>query len=941
MEAHNKIISYAMDITEENEFINETDLDSTVEIQEIQKLPTIIEVNQNAYRNEDETLTFEIGVEGNSITPISEVILYVKPYGHERYSPFPLKKVKNNQYSKIFQRTDFINKQSLEYYYYVSNGFLNKTTEVYTIENAMSEKNTFINVEQDERLFGVKQLITEGNHIIVDDLDVTKDAYKTIGELGVLTFDTTKTNPFFKNLVSVGNTIIGTFDEGTYSQWRTYMYEVDACHYDDELHQIVYEFHAGNKANDLQHNIENNDNFLIKNIHMILPNGERITPVKYETKKGLGNTEHKNLNAIKTESLLVSEGQEIEMGDSTDCNEILYVTFALEEEFFNELRYNLDTKDFEDGHHQITVDGIIKDVYFDNTPPVIMCNIEEGEILEDKEVHIQAIDEFNSSVCETQVRIDGVRIAEPYYIEGNAIGLGAHQIWIQTQDICGNVSEKIIEFQVKYENPMQEIDINTESIGNVNKVSHLEEIFPYDEFYIYVNQEEITNQNISVIWAGESSSNKNEMYVYDNKVENWIPLRTKVYEEENQLILQADIEYNKYVTDLKNIIGLESIQNSDTQLEQELEQELEQGSEQELETDRYGIRIKVQNGEGYVPEYYVNETSNSFTMVVQSDTQYYNEDFAGNIKQAKEGKYQYQLDMNRWIAENRVKHNIQYMFHDGDIVDDSDIEKEWEQADKAYKMLDEAGIPYGVLAGNHDVNHMAENYGDYGRYFGEERYENNPWYGESYENNRGHYDLITVGHMDFIMLYMGWGIGTDEIEWMNDVLKQYPERKAILNLHEYLLASGGLGEEAKRVQEEVVRINENVMFVFSGHYHNALLKIETYRNKDGSLRNVHTMLFNYQGLEGGGMGYLRLLEFDLEKERMNVKTFSPIMQDYNAKPSFNTSPEYRYYVPGANESIIGSEEFVLTFQQMGLEIKPKELKTNNIIIYDKNKEEES
>ena len=188
---------------------------------------------------------------------------------------------------------------------------------------------------------------------------------------------------------------------------------------------------------------------------------------------------------------------------------------------------------------------------------------------------------------------------------------------------------------------------------------------------------------------------------------------------------------------------------------------------------------------------------------------------------------------------------------------------------------------------------------------------------------------------------MGWGIGTDEIEWMNDVLKQYPERKAILNLHEYLLASGGLGEEEKRVQEEVVRTNENVMFVFSGHYHNALLKIETYRNKDGSLRNVHTMLFNYQGLEGGGMGYLRLLEFDLEKERMNVKTFSPIMQDYNAKPSFNTSPEYRYYVPGANESIIGSEEFVLTFQQMGVEMKPKELKTNNIIIYDKNKEEES
>ena len=42
------------------------------------------------------------------------------------------------------------------------------------------------------------------------------------------------------------------------------------------------------------------------------------------------------------------------------------------------------------------------------------------------------------------------------------------------------------------------------------------------------------------------------------------------------------------------------------------------------------------------------------------------------------------------------------------------------------------------------------------------------------------------------MVYMGWGIGNDEIEWMNQVLAQYPERKAILNFHEYLLASGGM-----------------------------------------------------------------------------------------------------------------------------------------------------
>ena len=96
--------------------------------------------------------------------------------------------------------------------------------------------------------------------------------------------------------------------------------------------------------------------------------------------------------------------------------------------------------------------------------------------------------------------------------------------------------------------------------------------------------------------------------------------------------------------------------------------------------------------------------------------------------------------------------NIQYLFHDGDIVDDVDMISQWENADAAYKKLDEAGLPYGVLAGNHDVGHLAGDYTNYSTYFGEDRFINNQWYGESYKNNRAHYDLISVGGIDFIMM---------------------------------------------------------------------------------------------------------------------------------------------------------------------------------------------
>ena len=54
--------------------------------------------------------------------------------------------------------------------------------------------------------------------------------------------------------------------------------------------------------------------------------------------------------------------------------------------------------------------------------------------------------------------------------------------------------------------------------------------------------------------------------------------------------------------------------------------------------------------------------------------------------------------------------NIQYLFHNGDIIDDQPNVREWEQADAAYRMLDEAGVPYGILAGNHDVGGLRDDY---------------------------------------------------------------------------------------------------------------------------------------------------------------------------------------------------------------------------------------
>lgn len=130
---------------------------------------------------------------------------------------------------------------------------------------------------------------------------------------------------------------------------------------------------------------------------------------------------------------------------------------------------------------------------------------------------------------------------------------------------------------------------------------------------------------------------------------------------------------------------------------------------------------------------------------------------------------------------------IRYTIHTGDIVDEWDMQDQWQRADQAMKIFDDNNMPYGILAGNHDVAAGNEYYNNYWNNFGADRFADKDYYGESYKNNLGHYDLLTENGQDLIILYMSWDIYKEEIDWMNQVLEQYKDRKAILCFHRYAM----------------------------------------------------------------------------------------------------------------------------------------------------------
>ncbi|MBD5046369.1 hypothetical protein GUF44_03195, partial [Xanthomonas citri pv. citri] len=66
-----------------------------------------------------------------------------------------------------------------------------------------------------------------------------------------------------------------------------------------------------------------------------------------------------------------------------------------------------------------------------------------------------------------------------------------------------------------------------------------------------------------------------------------------------------------------------------------------------------------------------------YTFVWMSDTQYYAESYPHIFDKQTE-----------WIKDNQKQLNIKYVFHTGDIVDDSADIRQWKNADRSMSVLD-------------------------------------------------------------------------------------------------------------------------------------------------------------------------------------------------------------------------------------------------------------
>ena len=212
-------------------------------------------------------------------------------------------------------------------------------------------------------------------------------------------------------------------------------------------------------------------------------------------------------------------------------------------------------------------------------------------------------------------------------------------------------------------------------------------------------------------------------------------------------------------------------------------------------------------------------------------------------------------------------------------------------------------MPNGVVSGNHDIVHTEADYSYYWKYFGEDRYKDFDWYGGSLNNNMHHYDLVSLGAYDFVFMYLGCYMETQDetIAWANAVCEAYPDRNVVICTHEYLLPSGAYSSDRSQViWDEIIVPNENVVMVLCGHNEGVCDQLKQVGDTD---RYVLEILADYQfaelsagpqhvlnGCTCDGEGYVRLMSFN-DAGQLISTTYSPVAENYDIYP-YNYYPSY-------------------------------------------------
>lgn len=803
-----------------------------------------------------------------------------------------------NLYEVNIPANELFDHDYVEFYVVADNVYRTASTEIYRVNiNKLNDVDGIrTNIGEGEEVSGTVSITANnGGDNSASEIYVDGTKYSTVPMLedgAYFSFLTAGRDSYFKNvLTTTENELIAPIGKWQYTILDGMAIKIDNSlfTYNEETnsYDTTLRFWAGTWGTDVDEYLlpaANREDFTVTQLALKLANGNTYYPTAIGPEVGVdGVTDTSAQTNLSTDYDAVHA-----IGDSANMCPYMDVSFSVPATEVTAVGTEIDTTALSEGEHTIKVtDGTsTKEVKFvvDNTAPVISLGVENGANLTGKITIAPTVSEENS-LSDVIITLDGEQIYDTFETTAYNLGEGEHTLVVYAEDKAGNAATKTATFTVsgteicvtdatttKITNSSASLSLSVQSKGSDTKATFYKAekvdtssittedssdgILPYIQYTINVGDVDDTD-TVYANWDGKATNSDathaSTMYVLNTETGKWDTIGKADAEGS---IKDASFTAQNHVKDGTATIIVQC--TADSALP-----DLDTTTDHEKDTNT------TWDGNS-VPENY------DFCFAWETDTQYY----------AEEWQYHF-LNMNQWIVDNAEEMKIKYVIHTGDIVDDHDMIYQWENADEAMKIFDDAGMPYGVLGGNHDVAAGLEVNGFYHNYFGEDRFASQQTYGGSYDNNLGHYDLISENGQDFVIVYMSWNIYQEEIDWMNKVLEQYSDRKAILCFHPYTNVSQSNGTYldyfGEMIQEQVVAKNSNVFAVLNGHYHGSSYETAMFDDDGDGIkeRTVYQICTDYQSGFEGGSEYIKFLYFDLDNNKVYMNSYSPYLDDYN------------------------------------------------------------
>jgi Carboxypeptidase regulatory-like domain/Calcineurin-like phosphoesterase len=284
------------------------------------------------------------------------------------------------------------------------------------------------------------------------------------------------------------------------------------------------------------------------------------------------------------------------------------------------------------------------------------------------------------------------------------------------------------------------------------------------------------------------------------------------------------------------------------------------------------------------------QSSDDFTIIALPDTQIYSRSYP-EIYRAQ----------TQWIADNAEALGIQLVLGLGDIVDGGGELNQWDNADSAMRLID-GRVPYMLAIGNHDYDRndpksRTASTKNFNTYFGPGRYAGESWYRGNFPqgSNENFYGIHTLGGRQYLVIALEFSPRDEALTWADTVVSANRDKDTIIITHSYTYADNtrvgrcdinnaedfgvGADNDGEEMWERFVSRHSNIVMVLSGH---VKLSDGTGRRADLGVNGnlVNQILADYQHLELGGGGYLRIMKVRPSLNRIEVRTYSPYLNAY-------------------------------------------------------------